>query len=315
MPYDHSTVEPKWQSRWREAGLHRTPTDPSKPKFYALDMFPYPSGAGLHVGHCEGYTATDVITRWKRMQGFRRAAPDGVGRVRAAGREVRHQARRPPARHDPAGDRQLQAADRRGRVRLRLDARDRHHRSGVREVDAVDLPEAVRARAGLRGGRPHQLVPRRQDRPRQRRGQPGSLRALRQPRRPKGPAAVAAAHHQIRRPPAGGFGRAGLARLDGRHAAQLDRPQRGGRGRVPERGAGGRARDPGVHDPPRHALRRDVHGAVARAPAGRGADQRRDSGPPCAPIRKRRAARATSSAPTWPRTRRASSRARRRRTR
>ncbi|HSS37821.1 MAG TPA: leucine--tRNA ligase [Polyangia bacterium] len=77
MPYDYSTVEPKWQSRWREAGLHRTPTDPSKPKFYALDMFPYPSGAGLHVGHCEGYTATDVITRWKRMQGFRVLHPMG----------------------------------------------------------------------------------------------------------------------------------------------------------------------------------------------------------------------------------------------
>jgi leucyl-tRNA synthetase len=77
MPYDHSTVEPKWQARWREAGLHKTPTDPKKPKFYALDMFPYPSGAGLHVGHCEGYTATDVITRWKRMAGFRVLHPMG----------------------------------------------------------------------------------------------------------------------------------------------------------------------------------------------------------------------------------------------
>jgi leucyl-tRNA synthetase len=77
MPYDHSTVEPRWQARWREANLHRTPDDPSKPKFYALDMFPYPSGAGLHVGHCEGYTATDVITRWKRMQGFRVLHPMG----------------------------------------------------------------------------------------------------------------------------------------------------------------------------------------------------------------------------------------------
>jgi len=77
MPYDHRTVEPRWQARWREAGLHKTPTDPKKPKFYALDMFPYPSGSGLHVGHCEGYTATDVITRWKRMQGFRVLHPMG----------------------------------------------------------------------------------------------------------------------------------------------------------------------------------------------------------------------------------------------
>ena len=77
MPYDHHTVEPKWQARWREAGLHKTPTDPAKPRFYALDMFPYPSGSGLHVGHCEGYTATDVITRWKRMSGFRVLHPMG----------------------------------------------------------------------------------------------------------------------------------------------------------------------------------------------------------------------------------------------
>ena len=77
MAYDHGTVEPKWQARWRAAELHKTPTDPAKPKFYALDMFPYPSGSGLHVGHCEGYTATDVITRWKRMQGFRVLHPMG----------------------------------------------------------------------------------------------------------------------------------------------------------------------------------------------------------------------------------------------
>jgi leucyl-tRNA synthetase len=77
MAYDHHTVETKWQSRWRDAKLHRTPNDPGKPKFYALDMFPYPSGAGLHVGHCEGYTATDIITRWKRMQGWNVLHPMG----------------------------------------------------------------------------------------------------------------------------------------------------------------------------------------------------------------------------------------------
>jgi leucyl-tRNA synthetase len=77
MAYDHRAVETKWQSRWRDAKLHRTPNDPGKPKFYALDMFPYPSGAGLHVGHCEGYTATDIITRWKRMQGWNVLHPMG----------------------------------------------------------------------------------------------------------------------------------------------------------------------------------------------------------------------------------------------
>jgi leucyl-tRNA synthetase len=77
MPYDHRAVEPKWQERWRTARLHKTTFDPARPKFYALDMFPYPSGSGLHVGHCEGYTATDIITRWKRMQGFNVLHPMG----------------------------------------------------------------------------------------------------------------------------------------------------------------------------------------------------------------------------------------------
>jgi leucyl-tRNA synthetase len=77
MPTDHRSIEPKWQARWRDAELHKTTFDPSRPKFYALDMFPYPSGAGLHVGHCEGYTATDIITRWKRMQGWNVLHPMG----------------------------------------------------------------------------------------------------------------------------------------------------------------------------------------------------------------------------------------------
>jgi leucyl-tRNA synthetase len=77
MPYDHRTVEPKWQARWKEARLHRTPRAPGRPNYYALDMFPYPSGSGLHVGHCEGYTATDIITRWKRMQGWNVLHPMG----------------------------------------------------------------------------------------------------------------------------------------------------------------------------------------------------------------------------------------------
>ena len=77
MPYDHRPVEKKWQARWKDAALHRTTYDPGRPKFYALDMFPYPSGAGLHVGHCEGYTATDIITRWKRMQGWNVLHPMG----------------------------------------------------------------------------------------------------------------------------------------------------------------------------------------------------------------------------------------------
>jgi leucyl-tRNA synthetase len=75
--YKPNEIEPKWQTKWREAKLHKTVFDPEKPKYYALDMFPYPSGTGLHVGHCEGYTATDIITRFKRMQGYNVLHPMG----------------------------------------------------------------------------------------------------------------------------------------------------------------------------------------------------------------------------------------------
>ncbi len=77
--YDFSAFEAKWQAYWAEHGTFRTPAeiDRSRPKFYVLDMFPYPSGAGLHVGHPEGYTATDILARYKKMRGFNVLHPMG----------------------------------------------------------------------------------------------------------------------------------------------------------------------------------------------------------------------------------------------
>ena len=68
--YDPSTIEPFWQRYWDEHATFRAERHAGKPKAYVLDMFPYPSGAGLHVGHPEGYTATDIVARYKRMRGF-----------------------------------------------------------------------------------------------------------------------------------------------------------------------------------------------------------------------------------------------------
>jgi len=75
--YDHRTVEAKWQAYWEEHRTFRVKEDPTRPKFYCLDMFPYPSGSGLHVGHLEGYTATDMVSRYKRMRGFNVLHPMG----------------------------------------------------------------------------------------------------------------------------------------------------------------------------------------------------------------------------------------------
>ncbi|KXX93408.1 leucine--tRNA ligase [Bacillus cereus] len=77
MSFNHQDIEKKWQGYWEENKTFRTPDETEKPKFYALDMFPYPSGAGLHVGHPEGYTATDILSRMKRMQGYNVLHPMG----------------------------------------------------------------------------------------------------------------------------------------------------------------------------------------------------------------------------------------------
>ncbi|GAB1529786.1 MULTISPECIES: leucine--tRNA ligase [Brevibacillus] len=77
MVFSHRNVEKKWQQYWEQNKTFKTSEDEGKKKFYALDMFPYPSGAGLHVGHPEGYTATDILSRMKRMQGYNVLHPMG----------------------------------------------------------------------------------------------------------------------------------------------------------------------------------------------------------------------------------------------
>lgn len=75
--YRPQEIEPKWQALWERSGLYLALEDSDKPKYYCLDFFPYPSGDGLHVGHCRNYIPTDVMSRYKRMRGFNVLHPMG----------------------------------------------------------------------------------------------------------------------------------------------------------------------------------------------------------------------------------------------
>ena len=70
MEYNHKEIEPRVRQYWKDIDLYRVDIDKNRPKFYVLDMFPYPSGAGLHVGHPLGYISSDIYSRYKRLQGF-----------------------------------------------------------------------------------------------------------------------------------------------------------------------------------------------------------------------------------------------------
>lgn len=77
MEYNHKEIESRWQRYWKENKIYKTEIDKDRPKYYVLDMFPYPSGAGLHVGHPLGYIASDIYSRYKRLNGFNVLHPMG----------------------------------------------------------------------------------------------------------------------------------------------------------------------------------------------------------------------------------------------
>ncbi len=236
--YDPHAIEEKWQRLWKERDAYRTPDESDKPKFYALDFFPYPSGDGLSVGHCRNYVPTDTVSRFKRMQGYNVLHPMGWD---AFGLPAENYAIKMGVHPRVTTERNIANYHRQmdlDRPLLRLVARGHELLPRLLPLDPVVVPAAVRARAGVPGDRAAVVVPGGQDDPGQRAGARRQVLALRHRGDQEGPRAVVLPHHRLRAATAGRPGDGRLARADQAHADQLDRAQRGRRGRLRAAGPG-----------------------------------------------------------------------------
>ena len=140
MKYDFAAIEKKWQDKWEQEKPYAAVTGDPRPKFYGLIEFPYPSAAGLHVGHPRPFTAMDIICRKKRMQGYNVLNPIGFDAFGLPTENFAIKNHIHPAivtqQNPPAQD---------ARLRLRLGPCGGHHRPQLLQVDAVDLPADVQA--------------------------------------------------------------------------------------------------------------------------------------------------------------------------
>ena len=268
MPrYNPAAVEPKWQKYWEENHTFAAPRLPKGPKFYVLDMFPYPSGDGLHVGHPEGYTATDIVCRYRRMRGCSVMHPMGWD---AFGLPAEQHAKRTGTH--PRTTTEKNIANFRRQLKMLGFSYDWQRELATTDADyfrwtqfiflvlfdtwfdpaaqqgrpiaELPIPEEVAAegeeavehyrdqrRLAYQLGSGGQLVSGLGHGAGQRGGPGGRERARRASGGPHAAAAVDAADHRLCRPPGARPGRPGLAGEHQAAAAQLDRPQHRGGGR------------------------------------------------------------------------------------
>ncbi len=146
MPaYHPQRIEPKWQAVWeRDKTFRAVDLDRSRPKLYVLDMFPYPSGAGLHVGHPEGYTATDIVCRYKRMRGFNVLHPMGWDAFGLPAEQYAVEKNIHPRITTQENINNFRRQIKSLGLLVRLGPRSRYDRSQLLQVDPVDLLAALR---------------------------------------------------------------------------------------------------------------------------------------------------------------------------
>ena len=230
--YDPKTVEPKWQAVWEREHTWEVSNDDARgaDTYYVAEMLPYPSGEP-HMGHLKNYAVGDAVAHFQRRMGRRVLHPIGYD---AFGLPAENHAIRSGEHPRESSASSIAAFQREFRSwGVSFDwTRECRDPPGLLPLDAVDLPQALRARAGLSLAGGGQLVPEGPDGAGQRAGHRRPLRALRDAGGGAPARAVVLPHHRLRRPPAGRprHGRMAVAR--GAHAAELDRALRGRRGDV-----------------------------------------------------------------------------------